>query len=70
MNLKTINNQPLNLPIRLNVSTNQKVILDQVIKLKVKFVKSRELRVAALGIRQGYVTTLKPSRRLFSPTKN
>ena len=69
MNLKTIDNQPLKLPIRVKVSSNQKVFLDQVIKLKVKFVKSRELRVAALGISQGNVTTLEPSRRLFSSTE-
>jgi competence protein ComEC len=69
INLKTINNQPINLPIRVKISTDQKVKLDQVIKLKVRLVKSKEKKVAALGISQGKVTILEPSRILFSSTE-
>jgi hypothetical protein len=50
INLKTINNQPINLPIRVKISTDQKVKLDQVIKLKVRLVKSKEKKLQLSGL--------------------
>ena len=67
--LNQINDEKLNLPIRVKISKDQYVQLDQLIKVKVRLVESKEKKVAALGIGQGQVIVLAPPRLIFSSTE-
>lgn len=58
----------IDLPLRLKFDTKNKLKIDQMISMKVKVVKTRERKVAALVIANGEITILKQPRVLFEVT--
>ena len=66
--LTKIEGVSVNLPTRLKYDLNSRIEIDQKVKLKARFIKSKERKVAALLIANGKISILTDSRKLFSAT--
>ena len=66
--VKKIDGVKIDLPLRLKFDTRNRLQIDQMVSMKVKVIKSRERKVAALVIANGEITILKQPRALFEIT--
>ena len=67
--LTRINDRKINLPARLKYSKQISLQMDQVISAKVRLVKTRETKVAALAVARESISILSPPRNLFRFTE-
>ena len=67
--LTRINDRKINLPARLKYSKKISLQMDQVISAKVRLVKTRETKVAALAVARESISILSPPRNLFRFTE-
>ena len=67
--LTRINDRKINLPARLKYSKQISLQMDQVISAKVRLVKTREIKVAALAVAKESISILSPPRNLFRFTE-
>ncbi len=67
--LTQINDRKINLPARLKYSKQISLQMDQVISAKVRLVKTRETKVAALAVAKESISILSPPRNLFRFTE-
>ena len=68
LKVKEIDGIRTDLPIRIRFSTKDKIQIDQYILVKVRLVKSKEQKVAALGIATGDISIITQPRKLFRYT--
>lgn len=68
LKVKEIDGIRTDLPIRIRFSTKDKIQIDQSILVKVRLVKSKEHKVAALGIATGDISIITQPRKLFRYT--
>jgi competence protein ComEC len=68
LKVKEIDGIRTDLPIRIRFSTKEKIQIDQSILVKVRLVKSKEHKVAALGIATGDISIITQPRKLFRYT--
>lgn len=64
-----INDRKINLPARLKYDSNISLQMDQYISAKVRLIKTRESKVAALAVAQESISILSPPRKLFHITE-
>ncbi len=64
-----INDRKINLPARLKYDSNISLQMDQYISAKVRLIKTRESKVAALAVTQESISILSPPRKLFHFTE-
>ncbi len=67
--LTRINDRKINLPARLKYSKQISLQMDQVISAKVRLIKTRETKVAALAVARESISILSPPRNLFRFTE-
>lgn len=67
--LTRINDRKINLPARLKYSKQISLQMDQVISAKVRLIKTRETKVAALAVAKESISILSPPRNLFRLTE-
>jgi competence protein ComEC len=67
--LTQINDRKINLPARLKYNSNISLQMDQFISAKVRLIKTRERKIAALAVAQESINILSPPRKLFQITE-